>query len=574
MSPESAAGRRPALRRHHAAVPHPAPSTDALFLALRRMRTPLVAVVAVFTVAVTGLALIPGVDDQGRPHWMSAFDAFYFMAYTATTIGFGEVPYAFTRPQRLWVTICIFASVVVWAYAIGALLALIQDQAFRGALARQSFVRRVRRLRRPFLILVGYGQMGRAAAEALDALGRSCVVVASSQESIDALIGAQLSSDIPGLVGDARDPGVLGLAGLGSKYCAGVLALTDDDAANLSIVMAVTLLRPDVPVIAHANRPDTDKAMREFGADSVVNPFERYGNYLVTRLRRPSTYRLVTWLTASPGEPVGRAAAPRPDGHWIVAADDHFGEEIASDLEEAGLACSRVWPVDGAPDVRGAVGFVSAGLDDAKNLAMAGHVRLTNPDAFLVVRQKSRRNDALLRAFAPDSVFVAAHLTVQEALARVITPDFWDFVNHAWQLPDAEGAALLERLVAVVGRGSPDSQRLVIGDRDAPAVERWLRRHSLALGDLFRHPDDRDEPIQALPVLLIRGGVPSFMPDRAEPVRSGDVIVAVGRPRAFITMADALHYDHTLAYLATGEAVPATWLWRALTRRTRPSSPA
>ena len=71
MSPESAAGRRPALRRHHAAVPHPAPSTDALFLALRRMRAPLVAVVAVFTVAVTGLALkpVPAMRRSSSSSW-------------------------------------------------------------------------------------------------------------------------------------------------------------------------------------------------------------------------------------------------------------------------------------------------------------------------------------------------------------------------------------------------------------------------------------------------------------------------------------------------------------------------
>ncbi|MFT3875144.1 MAG: potassium channel family protein [Propioniciclava sp.] len=568
MSPESHQ-RRPALRRRDVEVPRVAPSTDALFLVLRRMRAPLVVIVVVFTVSVAGLCLIPGVDEQGLPARMSVFDAFYFMAYTATTIGFGEVPYPLTREQRMWVIACIFASVIGWAYAIGSLLALVQDRAFRGAIARQAFVRRVRRLRRPFLILVGYGQMGRAVAETLDALGRSCVVVASSQESIDALAGAQLSSDIPGLAGDASDPGILGLAGLGSRYCTGVLALTDDDAANLSIVMAVTLLRPDVQVIAHANRAETDKAMREFGADSVVNPFERYGNYLVTRLRRPSTHRLVTWLTAAPGDPVGPVAEPCPDGHWIIAADDHFGEEIAADLEDAGLPCSRVWPVDGAPDVSGAAGFIAAGLDDAENLAMAGHARLSNPDAFLVVRQKTRRNDALLRAFEPDSVFVAAHLSVQEALARVITPDFWDFVQYAWDLSDADGAALLDRIVRVVGTESPDSRRFVIGEADTPAVARWLRTREAALGDLFRYADDRDGYIQALPVLLIRDGQPRYMPEFAKPVRPGDVVVAVGRPRAFHTMVDALHYDHTLEYLVTGASVPATWVWRLLRRRAR-----
>ena len=60
---------------------------------------------------------------------MGFFDAFYFMSYTATTIGFGELPYPFTDAQRLWVTITIYLTVIGWAYAIGSLLTLLQDRA-------------------------------------------------------------------------------------------------------------------------------------------------------------------------------------------------------------------------------------------------------------------------------------------------------------------------------------------------------------------------------------------------------------------------------------------------------------
>ena len=551
------------LRRRFVRVPPPAPSADAVFLVLRRMRAPLIVVVVVFTISVAGLTLVPGLDDQGMPYQMSVFDAFYLMSYTALTIGFGETPYELVREQRLWLTICIYASVVGWAYALGALLGLLQDKPFRDALARQSFVRRVKRLRRPFLILVGYGQMGRLAAETLDTLGRSTVVVAADQESVDSLAGAQLSSDIPGLVGDARDPGVLGLAGLGSKHCAGVLALTDKDPVNLSIVMAVTLLRHDVPVIARANARGTAKAMREFGASAVVNPFERYGNYLVMRVRRPSTYRLLTWLLAAPGTLVSPDAEEHEDGLWVIASDDHFGPEIAADLEDAGLDSTLV-DVGAAPDVEGAVGFIAGGSDDAQNLALAGHARLVDPDLFLAVRQRSKRNDALLRAFAPDSVFVPAQLTVQEALARVVTPDFWEFVAHVWEMPDDEAAVVLERLLAVLGRGSPDSHRIVVGEHDTPAVVRRLRGGSVRLGDLFRHPADRDDVVAAVPVLVLRGDEHIYLPGDDEEMRSGDVLISVGTPRGLTEMADALHYDHVLEHLVSGEDVPATWLGRVV----------
>ena len=92
----------------------------------------------------------PGIGPDGQPARISLFEAFYFMSYTATTIGFGELPWPFTPAQRLWVTFSIYLSVVGWAYAIGSLLTLVQDRSFRHALALRRFTRKVARLREPF----------------------------------------------------------------------------------------------------------------------------------------------------------------------------------------------------------------------------------------------------------------------------------------------------------------------------------------------------------------------------------------------------------------------------------------
>ena len=88
-------------RRRVVPVPAGGPSTDAIFLVLRRMRAPLVLLVAIFAVATFGLAAMPGRDADGNPVRMSVFDAFYVVSYTATTIGYGEIPYPFTPEQRM-----------------------------------------------------------------------------------------------------------------------------------------------------------------------------------------------------------------------------------------------------------------------------------------------------------------------------------------------------------------------------------------------------------------------------------------------------------------------------------------
>ena len=103
-------------------------------LVLRRMRAPLLVLITAYAVSIIGLVLVPGVDDEGQTWHMGMFDAFYFVSYMATTIGFGEIPYDFTHAQRLWTLVAIYLTVVAWFYALGTILTLVQDQGFQQAL--------------------------------------------------------------------------------------------------------------------------------------------------------------------------------------------------------------------------------------------------------------------------------------------------------------------------------------------------------------------------------------------------------------------------------------------------------
>jgi voltage-gated potassium channel Kch len=311
----------------------------AVFLVMRRLRVPLITLVLVFAVSVFGLSLIPGEDGDGNPVRMSVFDAFYFMSYTATTIGFGEIPYAFTYAQRLWVVVCIYLTVVAWAYAIGALLTLLQDRAFRQALSVQHFERKVRRISEPFLIVAGYGQTGAVIVRSFDVLGRQLVVLDSSTEKIEALDLMSYRGDVPGLVADVRSPHQLRRAGLESPQCEGVLALTDDDEANLAVAMAVALLRPDVPVVARTVSPTIAHRMRAFGSPIVINPFDRFGEHLLLLAAGAGELR-----PHDRGSRPGRAPPCRPrgtrrrTGRWIVLRlRPASGSAVTADLRSAGL---------------------------------------------------------------------------------------------------------------------------------------------------------------------------------------------------------------------------------------------
>ena len=100
-------------------------------LVLRRMRAPLLVLITAYAVSIIGLVLVPGIDDQGRTWHMGLFEAFYFVSYMATTIGFGEIPYDFSNAQRLWTIAAIYLTVVAWFYSLGTILTLVQDRGFQ-----------------------------------------------------------------------------------------------------------------------------------------------------------------------------------------------------------------------------------------------------------------------------------------------------------------------------------------------------------------------------------------------------------------------------------------------------------
>lgn len=552
--------RRASLRRAEVDIPTQVPSTDAVFLVLRRMRAPLLTLIGVFTLSVIGLTLAPG-----EPRRLTVFESFYVMSYTATTIGFGEIPYAFTTQQRLWVTFSIYATVVGWAYAVGTLLALFQDAGFRDAIAAQRFRRRVRRIESPFHIVAGFGMAGRQVALGLDALGRRAVVVDRNGTRVDALATEPAIHELPGVEADVRNPAVLGLAGLGSRHCVGVLALTDDDDVNLAVVQAVNLLRPEIPVIARCADRTMQARMEDFGAGAVINPLDRFGTYLVLGLQRPASYQLVTWLMSPPGTALPERGDPAPTGRWVVSAEGRFRDEVARDLSAAGYDVAFADPTEEDPDVDGAVGFVAGTASDSTNLALAAAVRRTAPGVLLCLRQGSSTAAPLLAAFAPEIVFVPTDLVARECLARIVTPLTWSFIQHALRQDDAWGEALLDDLRERCGSRSPALHRVVIDSATAPAVVRWLRHDGLELGDLLRHPEHRDEPARAVVLSLTRDDESLFVPGPDTSVRAGDELLVAAAPRARGVLRDVLFNDAALEYVATGRRVPTTWVWRKLT---------
>ncbi|MFK5645893.1 NAD-binding protein [Ornithinimicrobium sp. LYQ121] len=559
-----ARNRPDSLRRVRVEVPAEPPATDALFLVLRRMRMPLVVVVSVFALMTFGLSVMPG--SEANPERLSVFDSFYVISYTGLTIGFGEVPHPFSYPQRIWVTLTIYASVIAWSYSLASLLALAQEHTFRQAIALQRFGRKVRGINVPYVLVVGYGQAGEAVCRALDDQGRQFVVLDSDPERVQRLALDGYSTDIAGLAASGRDPRILGMAGLAHDNCEAVLALTDNDETNLSVVMSVNLLRPELMVIARSSDREHAQQMHDFAADVVINPFDRYGAYLVMALRRPAGFRLASWLMSPRGTELPHKLEHLSDGHWVVCADGTFGFEVTRDLESAGLDVLLVDPRDGRPDVSDAVGFIAGAESDIVNMAMAAHARIENDELFIAVRQNSAVNEAPLRAFDADSVFVPTELLAREAVARITSPNYWSFIDHVLHEDDDWDARVMDEIVAIVGDETPVSTRLDVDYSNAPAALRWMSDHELTIGDLLRDPDDREVRLAAYPAVLVRNGRRNFTPPLEMTLRENDSLLFLGREEDLQVMRATLFHDSAVEYVVTGREVATAWVFRVVQR--------
>jgi Trk K+ transport system NAD-binding subunit len=574
----------PATSGRRPGQPSAVQASAPIFLVLRRMRVPLITLILIFAISVLGLSLIPG--ERGAP--LSIFSAFYVVSYTATTIGFGELPDPFTDGQRLWVTGTIYLSVIGWAYAISALLSLLQDRAFRAALALQHVSRKVGRLREEFVLIVGYGQTGELLGRSLDELGRRFTVLDLAQARVDSLDLDTLHADIPGLVGDARNPRDLQVAGLDHPCCEAVLALTDDDEANLAVVMTTALLRPELPVLTRTSSAVVAERMGAFGAPTVINPFDRFGDHLRLALHSPAAYQLMNWLESGPGAPLPeRRSAPAP-GRWVVSGYGRFGRHFAADLRAEGLEVTVIEPRPGADpepdpqlhllvgdesdpavlaaaDLPSAVGFVAGTDNDTTNLSLVAAARRVNPDLFVAARQNQPTSAALFTAMDVDALLVPTEVIAGEVYARLSTPLLWRFVRELPGRDDAWAAALTDRLREHSGDSLGALWKVRLTGAEAPSLSGWLERGALRLGDLLRSPDDRDERLPAVPLLVLRGEECLLSPDDDLVLKPGDELLLAGRPVARRALEKSLMIDAVPEYLVSGRRVPSGWLWRRLT---------
>jgi Trk K+ transport system NAD-binding subunit len=563
---------------------------DVLFVILRRLRWPLIALIAAYAVSVWGLVLIPGVDAQGNPARLGVFHALYFISYTATTIGFGELPHTFTDPQRAWTVVCIYLCVVAWAYTLGSVFHLSQDRTLRDALARRHFARRVMAMQEPFVLIVGYGQSGIMLARMLDRLEQRTVLVEIRGERAARIEIEEYQHAPLFLTADGRLPDVLVDAGVTHRKCLALVALAGDDDTNQSVAVCGMVLNPSLRIITRIHTPIAQSNLETFRNIEPINPFQSFANNISLDMGSPERLRVVEWLSGLPG-----GACPEslnlPKGHWLVVGSGSFPDYFVTALHGAGVTCTRVeldssQQGDGAAlryrvdkddlarekvvaEIGRAVGIVVCADSDSLNLAVVTRARSINPAIYVVIRQVHAANASLIDASMANLRFIQAEVVSHRVRQLLTSPLLIRFLRHLDDDTGEMARRTAEVLEQRVGDRVPfiwvfDCYASYVGLREALAPE---VDPPLTIDDLLINPEKPPERIHAMPLLLLRKKQEITLPTPDTVLLSGDRILFAGQHGERELQRRFLLEPSPLTYVRTGVEPPRGWLFRRLLSR-------
>ena len=551
---------------------------DTVWLTLRRMRTPLIVMIIVYSLSVFGMLLIPGQDTDGNVYQLKILDAAYFVAIMATTIGFGEIPYHFTDAQRLYAYLIILPNVVAWLYAIGTILALFIDPQFKAVLQRGRFAQRVRWMGGPFYIVCGFGSTGTMITSGLNSRGIGASVLEGDEDVIHRMTLNEEYAHTPAMCADVTDRRQLEVAGLNNPFCQGVIAITNQDHANLTVAITVKLLRPELPVFARSETERTSRNMASFGTNYIIDPYAIFAERMFLALSSPIKYLLQDWLISVPGSTLRDPLHP-PSGRWIIAGLGRFGSRIAERLAQAGLPFTvidvhpeRLEGFEHAvlgrgteahtleqADIKSASGIIAGTGDDIDNLSIIMTARELNPGIFVVARQEKQPNDELFDACGADLVAKRGLIVARRVLAIATTPLIQAFLEYMVRQDDKFAERVVAQCKAVLHQRAPSlwtvdiTGELGIGVKTA--VDNGVAVKLKHLDHNSRSEDG--ERLDCICLVLERGASRTFMPSEEQEILEGDRLLFAGRETARREVLWTLSSPDALLAYATGQHLPS-----------------
>lgn len=521
---------------------------SSLFIILQKMRKPFLVIILTYTISIIGFLFIGGKDSSGNFYQMTLFDAFYFVSYTATTIGFGEIPYAFTYPQRMWVTFSTFLTVLGWFYSIGTLVSLLQDKLFLQELERARFLKQIKNLNENFIIILGYNQITKKIITKAIEQGIRTVIIEKDGLKIERLMLENFTPTIPVLRNENYSARMLESAGLRKKNCKAIVSLFDEDAINLKITLISKTLNKNVKVAVKSTSINQTENLKDLDAEIIVNPFSIISSEINIALTAPSLFKLEKWLYKI--DNLNGSLPTFPKGLYVICGYGRMGQKIFEKLNKNNIevkfieinkekdehlsADEKNHIIFGDADdrellenigIKDAIAIIVTTNDDTTNLSILATARKLNPNIITMARENDLADDFLFKSAKINHIFTPSKILVNKITNALMNPLSDKFLRLIIKEDNEWANKLVSKLRSEIDE-NPLLIEVEITFKHSPEIYKYLsEKNTLNLGILSTSLHNYKQNNNVVPLLLQRENDIILLPTWENEIKIGDKIL-------------------------------------------------
>jgi len=548
-------------------------NNTAIWLVIRKMRIPFLVIIITFSISILGLTLIPGIDDQGHPYKMTFFDAFYFVSYMASTIGFGEAPYSFTYEQRMWVSACIYLTVIGWFYGIGAIVALVQDKQLAKELAISRFRKKIKSITEPFIIILGYNNITKDIINRLGKKHMRVVVIDKDESKIEELELENFIPEVPALTAEVSKPEVLKMAGIHKKNCEAVVALFEDDSKNTKMALLCRLLNKNIKLVIKSTTESQAEHLKNLGINDIEDPFKFISKRFYLALTSPNRWVLEMWIFGHILKVREREKIPK--GLYILCGYGRMGQAIGEALKKADIEYNYIdiksstykkrknSAIFGDNDdiaklkeagIERAVGVIAATKDDLINLTIISTARKLKRDIYTIARENSLDDLGIFKSARINRVYVLERILADFSYTYIAEPLTYRFVRLLHKQDEEWGESLVRQMRETIGE-NPIHFEITINEDEAYALTKELENGlEVKLKDIKHSRTNWKENLPLI-VLLIKDSEKniSLLPDDNIKIKVGMRLLIASTEEAKEDFEYIVNNYYELYYSMTGK---------------------
>jgi voltage-gated potassium channel len=196
-----------------------------------------------------------------NPKIINFFDAVYWSIITISTVGYGDVT-PVTVEGKLVTLILIIASFLVIAFGTSIITTGLSD---RMEIIKENRVQSETAKMNNYVIVCGFGMMGKYFCEELLNNSKKFIIIDSNKE----VVNYAKSLNYLAIQSDATNMQTLEIMGI-NNGANSIIALTNYDAVNLSIVLSARALNENIKIISRVNNSDSKKKFEIAGVNETI----------------------------------------------------------------------------------------------------------------------------------------------------------------------------------------------------------------------------------------------------------------------------------------------------------------